>query len=80
MQARMMMQWRCHDIPTRAISMAGIALSFATPTTGWLVVDKPALRERGMILATTDGGRTWRQQYPVRQVASGAVALSNRAR
>jgi len=42
------------------------ALSFVTPATGWLVVSKPARDGRGMILVTTDGGRTWRQQYPAR--------------
>jgi len=47
------------------------ALSFVTPATGWLVVSKPTrdgrdIDGRGMILATVNGGRTWRQQYSVR--------------
>jgi len=44
------------------------ALSFVTPTTGWLLVSKPDLYGHGidghsMILVTTDSGQTWRQQY-----------------
>ncbi len=111
----MMMQWRCHDVLTRAISMAGIVLLLAsciaaysrpssttadvttisTPTRGRtaapvdtgiilpvatrlssamaldaiaMVTPRIGWAAGDGILATTDGGRTWRRQISATMV------------
>ena len=63
--------WRTYP-PIAGIGYDGLsAVSFATARRGWLILSLPASEgaggREGIVLATGDGGRTWREQYPTAQ-------------
>jgi photosystem II stability/assembly factor-like uncharacterized protein len=68
------------DLPANA-HITGLV--FVSPSTGWLVVstDAPSVSEykvnEGHILQTTDGGRTWNEQYKVGASGLSRVAFAN---